>query len=62
MFHAYSSPGRGRGPCLEHWRVGSGVTRYRAEAGSDAAGRRGRRVGIAYQLDGGEIIYVPEGP
>ena len=38
------------------------ITRYRAEAGNDATGRRGRRVGIAYQLDGGEIIYVPEAP
>lgn len=38
------------------------ITRYRAEDAGDAAGRRGRRVGIAYQLDGGEIIYVPEAP
>ena len=38
------------------------ITRYRAEDVNDAAGRRGRRVGIAYQLDSGEIIYVPEGP
>lgn len=38
------------------------ITRYRAEDAADAAGRRGRRVGIAYQLDSGEIIYVPEAP
>ena len=38
------------------------ITRYQAEDVSDAAGRRGRRVGIAYQLDSGEIIYVPEAP
>lgn len=38
------------------------ITRYRAEEANDAAGRRGRRVGIAYQLDNGEIIYVPEAP
>ena len=38
------------------------ITRYRAEDVNDAAGRRGRRVGIAYQLDSGEIIYVPEAP
>ncbi len=37
------------------------ITRYRAEDAGNAAGRRGRRVGVAYQLDSGEIIYVPEG-
>ena len=42
--------------------AGGEVTRYRAEDAGDAAGRRGRRVGIAYQLDSGEIIYVPEAP
>ncbi|MCE2515904.1 MAG: DUF2149 domain-containing protein [Acidobacteria bacterium] len=41
---------------------GGEVTRYRAEDVDDAAGRRGRRVGVAYQLDSGEIIYVPEAP
>ena len=41
---------------------GGEITRYQAEDASDAAGRRGRRVGIAYQLDSGEIIYVPEAP
>ena len=25
-----------------------------------ASGKRGRKVGIAYQLESGEIIYVPE--
>ena len=38
------------------------ITRYRAEDVDDAAGRRGRRVGIAYQLESGEIIYAPEAP
>ncbi len=38
------------------------ITRYRAEDAADAAGRRGRRVGVAYQLESGEIIYVPEAP
>ena len=36
------------------------ITRYQAEGLNDAAGRRGRRVGIAYQLESGQIIYVPE--
>ena len=41
---------------------GGEVTRYRAEDVNDAEGRRGRRVGVAYQLESGEIIYVPEAP
>ena len=35
------------------------VTRYRA--GDPQAGGKGRKVGIAYQLENGEVIYVPEG-
>ena len=38
------------------------ITRWRAEDAGEAAGRRGRRVGVAYQLDSGEIVYVPETP
>jgi hypothetical protein len=26
-----------------------------------SAGKKGKRVGIAYELENGEIIYVPEG-
>ena len=39
---------------------GGEVTRYQAEDVGESAGRRGRRVGTAYQLESGEIIYVPE--
>lgn len=35
------------------------ITRYKAEK-SQGSGR-GQRVGIAYRLESGEIIYVPEG-
>ena len=35
------------------------ITRYKSEKSS--GGGKGRRVGIAYQLENGEVIYVPEG-
>ena len=35
------------------------ITRYKSEKSSGSG--RGRRVGIAYQLESGEVIYVPEG-
>ncbi|GAD06233.1 hypothetical protein PORCRE_1957 [Porphyromonas crevioricanis JCM 15906] len=31
-----------------------------SENKSDATGTKGRKVGIAYELENGEIIYVPE--
>jgi len=41
---------------------GEKINRYApSENQDDASGRRGRRVGIAYELENGEIIYVPEG-
>lgn len=41
---------------------GEKINRYTpSENQDDASGRRGRRVGIAYELENGEIIYVPEG-
>ncbi len=36
------------------------ITRYKAGEESGAKGK-GRRVGIAYELENGEVIYVPEG-
>lgn len=41
-------------------REGNTVTRYTLSETQDATGSLGRRVGIAYQLESGEIIYVPE--
>ena len=34
------------------------ITRYKSEQSSGSG--KGRRVGIAYQLESGEVIYVPE--
>ena len=34
------------------------ITRYKSEKSSGSG--KGRRVGIAYQLENGEVIYVPE--
>ncbi len=40
---------------------GERISRYTpSENQDDASGRRGRRVGVAYELGDGEIIYVPE--
>jgi len=35
------------------------ITRYKSEQAEGTG--KGRRVGIAYRLESGEIIYVPEG-
>lgn len=40
---------------------GEKISRYTpSENQDDASGQRGRRVGVAYELENGEIIYVPE--
>lgn len=40
---------------------GEKINRYTpSDDQDDASGRRGRRVGVAYELENGEIIYVPE--
>ena len=40
---------------------GQQINRYTpSENQGNADGRRGKRVGIAYELENGEIIYVPE--
>ncbi len=40
---------------------GESVNRYTPSENQDAReGSRGRRVGIAYELENGEIIYIPE--
>ena len=36
------------------------VRRYTPDEDQHTSGRRGRRVGTAYELENGEIIYVPE--
>ena len=40
---------------------GQKIYRYTPSEEQDAkSGKKGRKVGIAYELDNGEIIYVPE--
>lgn len=39
---------------------GETITQYKPQTSSDAAGARGKRVGAAYQLENGEIVYVPD--
>lgn len=42
-------------------KVGGRIRSYKASAkASDGHGESGRRVGVAYELESGEIIYVPE--
>lgn len=40
---------------------GQQINRYTPSEDQDASnGKRGKRVGVAYELENGEIIYVPE--
>lgn len=39
---------------------GDTIEKYTPSEEQESNGSRGRRVGTAYQLDSGEIIYVPE--
>lgn len=39
---------------------GQKINRYTPSEDQSSDGRRGRRVGVAYELENGEIIYVPE--
>lgn len=39
---------------------GQRIKHYTPSDDQQTSGRRGRKVGIAYQLENGEIIYVPE--
>jgi hypothetical protein len=39
---------------------GEKIESYRASEDQEQKGARGRRVGSAYQLESGEIIYIPE--
>ena len=40
---------------------GKQINRYTPSQDQSASGKRGKKVGIAYELENGEIIYVPEG-
>lgn len=39
---------------------GQQITRYKPSESQETSGRKGRKVGIAYEMENGEIIYVPE--
>lgn len=39
---------------------GQNIDRYTPSKDQSKSGQRGKRVGIAYELENGEIIYVPE--
>lgn len=36
------------------------IKRYTPSEEQETSGKRGKKVGVAYQLESGEIIYVPE--
>lgn len=39
---------------------GEKINRYTPSGDQNQSGKRGKKVGIAYELENGEIIYVPE--
>ncbi len=39
---------------------GEKIETYKASDNSEKSGNKGKRVGTAYQLENGEIIYIPE--
>lgn len=39
---------------------GQQINRYTPSDSQQGDGRKGRKVGVAYELENGEIIYVPE--
>lgn len=39
---------------------GQTITRYKPSENQEKSGRKGKKVGIAYEMENGEIIYVPE--
>ena len=39
---------------------GQEIKRYTPSEEQETSGTRGKKVGVAYQLESGEIIYVPE--
>ncbi|MCM1168449.1 MAG: DUF2149 domain-containing protein [Bacteroides sp.] len=39
---------------------GQTINKYKPSENQDGSGKKGRKVGVAYQLENGEIIYIPE--
>ena len=53
-----------KNPGKEHMEIitkeGQEIKRYTPSEEQETSGKRGKKVGVAYQLESGEIIYVPE--
>lgn len=39
---------------------GQTINRYKPSENQEKSGKKGKKVGIAYEMENGEIIYVPE--
>ncbi len=39
---------------------GEKIEKYKPSEDTEKSGSRGKKVGVAYQLENGEIIYIPE--
>ena len=39
---------------------GDEISRYKSSNSTEREGNKGKRIGVAYELENGEIIYVPE--
>ncbi len=39
---------------------GEKIDTYKASENNSSSGNKGKRVGVAYQMENGEIIYIPE--
>lgn len=39
---------------------GEKIEKYKSSEDAKKSGNRGKKVGVAYQLENGEIIYIPE--
>lgn len=39
---------------------GEKIEKYKQTANTEGSGKKGKKVGVAYQMESGEIIYVPE--
>lgn len=44
----------------DYHKEGKEIKRYTPSEQKESSGKRGKKVGVAYELENGEIIYVPE--
>ena len=57
-FTMVKNPGKGDMEIIE--KKGSEIVRYKASDAASDGSAGGKRVGVAYQLPSGEVIYVPD--